>query len=99
MTDKETLACSLSGPELAERMREWGRVTARATSRRVEKGRIISTYPLDRDLVQQISKLIAQEAACCSFMDFSIAEGEDQLEVEIRMPDEMSDSLESMLGL
>jgi hypothetical protein len=42
MTSMETLACSLSGSELVERITEWRQVASNATSRHVEKGRIVS---------------------------------------------------------
>ena len=95
----ETLACTLSGPELAERIREWGQVAAHATSRRVEKSRIVSTYPRDDELLQQLEKLIAAEAECCPFMEFAIDLGQEEFEVELRVPDDMGEALAVMLGL
>ena len=99
MTGKETLGCSLSGSELIERVTEWRHVASHALSRRVEKGRIVSTYPVDRRLLQQLRKLIAAEARCCDFMQFKVAESPDQIEVELRVPDDMSEELAVMLGL
>ena len=95
----ETLACSLAGDELVGRIREWTQVTARATSRHVEKGRIVSTYPIDEELLRRLRELIAAEAECCSFMQFEVKEGPDQVTVELRVPDEMSEALAVMLGL
>jgi MerR family copper efflux transcriptional regulator len=99
MTKEETLACSLSGPELVERIREWGQVASHATSRHVEKGRIVSTYPLDQQLLQRLRRLIAAEAECCPFMQFNVEEGPDKVEVELRVPEDMSEALAVMLGL
>ena len=99
MTNTETLACSLSGPDLVERIREWGHVASHATSRHVEKGRIVSTYPPDQQLLRQLRKLIAAEAECCPFMQFTVEEGPDQVEVELRVPEDMSEALAVMLGL
>ncbi len=99
MMKEETLACSLSGPEMIERIREWGQVAARATSRHVEKGRIVSTYPPDQPLLQQLRRLIAAEAECCPFMQFKVDEGADRVEVELRVPEDMSEALAVMLGL
>jgi hypothetical protein len=99
MTKEEALACSLSGPELMERMRQWGHVVSQATSRHVEEGRIVSTYPPEQQLLQQLRKLIAAEAECCSFMRFNVEEGPDEVVVELRVPEEMSEALAVMLGL
>lgn len=99
MTDPEAQACSLSGPDLVERMAEWGRVASQATTRHVEPGRIVSTYPPDQRLLQQLRKLIAAEADCCSFMHFDVDEGPDEVVVDLRVPEDMSEGLAVMLGL
>jgi hypothetical protein len=99
MTNEETLACSLSGPELVERIREWAEVATQATGRHVEKGRIVSTYPPNQGLLRELRRLIAAEAECCAFMQFDVEEGPDQVVVELRVPDEMSEALAVMLGL
>jgi hypothetical protein len=99
MTNTETLTCSLSGPKLVERIREWGQVASHATSRHEEKSRIVSTYPPDQQLLQRLRKLIAAEAECCPFMKFNVEEGPDQVEVELRVLDDMSEALAAMLGL
>ena len=99
MAKQEMLACSLSGPELVERVREWADVASHATSRHVEKGRIVSTYPPDQQLLQQLRELISAEAECCPFMKFNVEERPDEVEVELRVPDDMSEALAVMLGL
>lgn len=99
MTTSETLACSLGGDELIERLGQWAHVASQATSRHVEKGRIVSTYPADEDLLRRLRELIAAEAECCSFMKFEVTEGPDGVVVELRVPDEMSGALAVMLGV
>ena len=99
MTNDEVLACSLSGPELIERVARWRRVTTKATSRRIEGGRMVSTYPRDEELVGELRALIAAEAECCSFMRFDVDERADDVRIELSVPDEMSDMLEVMIGL
>ena len=89
----------MNGHDLVERIEEWGQVTSRATSRHVERGRIVSTYPPDRDLVQQLRRLIAAEAECCTFMRFTVDERPDEVVVELRVPEDMSEALAAMLGL
>ena len=99
MANEEMLTCSLGGQQLIERIREWGQLASQATSRHVEKGRIVSTYPPDRQLLQQLRKLIAAEAECCPFMRFDVEERPDQVVVELRVPEDMSEALAVMLGL
>jgi hypothetical protein len=98
VTDSDMLACSLSGPELSQRIREWSEVAARARSRYVEKDRIVSIYPPDEGLRKELRRLIDAEAQCCSFMEFDVAEEPDQVVVELRVPHDMSEALAVMLG-
>ncbi|MGH2747166.1 MAG: hypothetical protein ACRDKB_04510 [Actinomycetota bacterium] len=99
MTHEETLACSLSGPDLVQRIREWTEVASHAQSRHVEKGRIVSTYPNDHQLIQRLRQLIEAEAECCPFMKFDVQLNADEVVVELNVPDEMSEALAVMLGL
>ncbi len=92
-------ACSLSGPELAERVREWSAVTSRATSRIVEKGKVTATYPRDAGVVAEIRRLIAAEASCCPFMTFDLTERADSIEVVLTVPEDMADALGALMGL
>ena len=97
MTDEKP-ACSLSGAEFGARAAEWARVTSRAIDRRVEDGRIVSTYPRDPSLLEQIRKLIAAEAECCPFMQFGVEEGADHVTVELNVPDGMAEQIVAALG-
>lgn len=99
MTDSQALACSLSGPELVERITEWAQVASQATRRHVEKGRIVSTYPQDDALLQELRRLIAAEANCCAFMRFTLAERPNEVEIELRVPEDMTDAVATVLGL
>jgi hypothetical protein len=99
MANEEALACSLNGPELGERLKEWRKVSSQATSRHAEKGRMVSTYPPNASILEQLRRLIAAETECSPFMQFNIEEAPDQVVVELRVPDEMSETLSGMLGL
>lgn len=97
--DENAVRCTLEGPALIERIIEWRQVASRATGRRVETGRIVSTYPSDPELIERLRALIAAEAECCSFMEFDVVEEGDEVTVELRVPDGMSDVLVAMMGL
>ncbi len=99
MDESQTLGCSLSPPQLVERLDEWREVTARATAREVENGRIVATYPNDPQLVGRLRELIDAEAGCCASMDFSVEERPDEVVVELRVPDEMAEAVATVLGL
>lgn len=99
MTDQSIAACSLPGPELMDRIQQWSQVVQRATSREVGDGRIISTYPRDPGLLEELRKLIAAEADCCSFMKFEVTEVADKVVVEVGVPEEMNFVLAAMFGM
>ena len=97
--DHEEKMCSLQGSELAARAAEWQEITRAASSRITEKGKVISTYPLDEDLLRRMRALIAAEGECCSFLRFDLRERRDDFVVELHYPDEMSQLVEMALGL
>ncbi|MGH2556595.1 MAG: hypothetical protein ACRDHO_12880 [Actinomycetota bacterium] len=99
MTSEEPFACTLSGPELIERIREWTDVASHATSREVHESRVVSTYPADRQLLARLRNLIAAEAECCPFMEFHVEEQPTHVVVELRVPSDMGRALAVMLGL
>lgn len=78
--------CTLSGDELAERVRAWREVSSRSVSRRVEGDRISSVYPSDPELVHRLRDLIDAEAECCSFLSFTVTEGPVETIVDLTFP-------------
>lgn len=90
-------ACTLEGPELVARVQAWQQVASRATSRRVEATRIVATYPNDAQLLQQLRELIDAEAACCSFLEFSVEEGADAVVTELRLPESTPAPMRAMI--
>ena len=97
MATTETLDCALSGAELIDRITEWRELASHASRRRVDKGRIVSTYPTD--LLSQLRTLIAAEAECCPSMQFSVRERSNEVEVELRVSEEIAEQVAAMLGL
>jgi hypothetical protein len=97
MVDQQ-LACTLSGPELVQRIQDWRQVASQATSRTVGEKGIVSVYPRKPELIGELRRLIHAEAECCAFMEFQLSEMGDEVVVELRVPDEMSHVLPMLLG-
>lgn len=74
-------------------------MASRATGRQVEKGWIVSTYPQDQEVLDELRRLIAAEAECCALLRFNVQKGADEVVVELRVPEDMSEALAVMLGL
>src|SRR5688572_1706045 len=95
----EGLACTLSGPELVQRIHEWREIASRALSRTVEGNSVVTIYPLEDELRRELDRLIEAEKDCCSFMTFEVAEGKNELVVKLSVPNEMRHVLALMLEM
>jgi len=89
----QPLACRLDGPELVDRIEAWREVVQRATSRGVEGDRVVAVYPNDAHMLGRLRELIAAEAECCSFLHFSLEETPDVILTELRLPEDLPDSM------
>ncbi len=91
-------ACTLASTKLVQRIADWREVSSRAISRRVEDEKIVATYPPDPQLLQQLRHLIAAEAECCAFLNFTIHEQEAQTVVELAFPPEARSLVEQVIA-
>jgi hypothetical protein len=89
--------CSLSPNALAERRGAWRSLMAQALDRRVEPGRVLSTYPNGPEIARSLAQLVEAEKDCCPFLEFVIREGDSTIEVELRYPPEFAATLASVL--
>jgi hypothetical protein len=96
-TQANAAICTLQGSELLARVEAWKQIVNRATSRRTEGDRILATYQNDPALLRRLRDLIEAEAACCSFLEFSIEERRDDIRTELRLPKELPDSMKAMI--
>ena len=97
MDARPALAFTLEGTELLDQIRAWQQVVSRAITRRVEGSRVIATYPKDEQLLEQLRTLIATEAICCSFLEFTVDERPDHVLTDLRLPDEMPASMTNLI--
>jgi hypothetical protein len=91
----QPLSCRLDSDDFVDRIEAWREVVARATTQRVEDGRVVAVYPNDAQLLARLRDLIAAEAECCSFLHFSLEETPNTILTELRLPDELPDSTRS----
>ncbi len=69
-------------------MEAWRQVVSRATSHDIHYGRVVATYPKDARLLDRLHELIAAEAECCPFLEFTVEERPDSVLTELRLPEE-----------
>jgi hypothetical protein len=93
----ERATCSLSPNALSERRGAWRSLIAQALDRRVEPGRVLSTYPKGLEIARSLAQLVEAEKDCCPFLEFDIRESDSTIEVELRYPPEFAATLASVL--
>jgi hypothetical protein len=89
----QPLECRLDAADLVDRIEAWREVVQRATSRGLEGDCVVAVYPKDAQLLGRLRELIAAEAECCSFLHFSLEETPDTILTELRLPEDLPDSM------
>lgn len=89
--------CTLESDEMVARVAEWREVSSHALSRTVEANRITSVYPPDAQLLKRLRNLIAAEAECCSFLEFSIRTESDRTIVLLSFPEDARSLIEMVM--
>ena len=84
------VACSLDGPDQADRAAAWLTAVDGAATAPIDDGLRI-TVPLDR--LAAITELAAAEQQCCPFLDFRIHLDHDVVHLEVRAPAAAADQL------
>jgi hypothetical protein len=97
VSNPERATCGLSPNALSERRDAWRSLMAQALHRRVEPGRVLSTYPNGPEIARSLAQLVEAEKDCCPFLEFEIRESESTIEVQLRYPPEFADTLASLL--
>jgi MerR family copper efflux transcriptional regulator len=97
VSDPERATCTLPPDALSERRGAWRSLMAQALHRRVEPGRVLSTYPNAPEIARSLVQLAEAEKDCCQFLEFDIRESDSTIEVELRYPPEFAAVLASVL--
>jgi len=93
------IACTLTGPQLAER-----RNTIRNTLRKatVRTHRLVNGYAYDfqftGELPAQLERLVALERQCCQFLTFNIVETPNTIRLEVTGSPEAVAVIEEFFG-
>jgi hypothetical protein len=93
----EEAACRLTPNAFSERRATWHSLMTQVLHRRVEPGRVFSTYPNRPEIAQGLAQLVEAERDCCPFLEFDIREDDSTIEVELRYPPEFASTLAAVL--
>jgi hypothetical protein len=91
------IACSLTGPELAERRRI---ILNAVRKSRVRTARLPAgyAYEFDAKMLEQVRNLVVLERQCCPFLAFNIIEGETAIRLEVTGSPEAVGVIEDFFG-
>ncbi|MCX5070940.1 heavy metal-responsive transcriptional regulator [Streptomyces sp. NBC_00424] len=93
------VACTLGGPELEGRTREWRRLVEQAGTRETIPDGLRLTFPATAELAGRLAALAAAEQGCCSFFDFTLHLSPAALELTVRAPDAAAPLLADLFGV
>jgi len=89
MTEGVPIACSLGASDLRERLAEIAEIGAESLiDRSAEGDRHRLRFRADATTRRRLEEIVAAEAKCCSFLDFSLEERGGELVLWISAPEE-----------
>ncbi len=99
MADTTPVACSLSVGDLRQRLAAIAEVGAGSLiSRDTEGGNHILRFRASATARRQLKHIIAAEAECCSLLDLSLSEEDDELTLSIAAPKEAQAIADELAG-
>ena len=81
-----------------ERLAEWRTLFTRVAERAEIRGGIRLVFPAGPDIAAEIGRLTALEAACCTWMDFTVHVGNDRTTLDVRAPADGVDLVVKLFG-
>lgn len=87
MKDEAPIACSLNARELTERLAAIAEIGASSLiSREIEDDGHLLRFRKDATTQRRLESIVAAEAKCCSFLDLSLRDRDDELVLSIAAP-------------
>lgn len=78
------IACTLGPADGVRRLSDWRRVlTSEGLGRIAESGRVILRFRDVQGLGEQLQHLVAAEAECCAFLEWSVTRVQGEWQVQI----------------
>jgi len=93
------IVCSLGErAALDDRLHEWQELLKCAVERDTIEDGVRLVFATHADVVAEVGRLTALEAACCAWMDFTVHVGHDRTTVDVRAPAEGVDLVVKLFG-
>lgn len=87
-SNRDDLACALQPGEMRDRLAQWRALAVEAVGRVGEPGRVSSRYPRKPNIATRLEALIKAESECCPFLEFTVTNDGDFIEVAVHYPPE-----------
>ena len=102
MSDREPLACSLAGAEMADRQAELRALFGGRVEEAVREGHALRLQLRDSPgLAERLERAVEAERACCPFLDLAVERHAGRLVLHVDGPPEaaaMIDGFEELAG-
>lgn len=91
------IACTLSGPDLQGRLSAIAELARRALLGHERQGPTLRLH-YDLGVAAELEKLVAQERVCCAFLDFELACRADAVHLDITVPAQAAEFVDTLLA-
>lgn len=96
--DTIAVACTLDGPTMAGRMRDWAAVACSAVARESTASGVRLAFFATPELAARISELAALEQTCCPFLTFTVTFTPGRIVLDVAAPDGAADLVSALLA-
>jgi hypothetical protein len=94
------VACSLTGPQAAERAEEFRELARRALAGRDRRdGALLLRFRSEPGVAEQVEDLAARERECCPFLEVEVGAREGEVELSIAADPEARSVLDAFYEL
>lgn len=93
------ITCSLQPTELSDRRAAWERLSERALrERRPTPSGIQLVFAAEEGVEGELQELIRLEAQCCSFADWKVQGGDEEVVLDVTAPTEAVAAVRALFG-
>lgn len=93
----ELIACTLSGPDLQQRLAAIAALARRALLSHEQVGATLRLrYALDA--ADELESLVEQERLCCAFLDFELTRRVGAIQLDIKAPAQATEFLDTLVA-
>jgi hypothetical protein len=99
MATELPIACSLSGPDLRQRLAEMGEVGRAGLIEAGREGELrVLRFRRSNEISARLARIVEAEAQCCAFLELTLDEAADSIILTVGRPDAAEPALEEFVA-